>query len=110
MARKMLKVLILGFDGASPELIDKWVDFLPASKMFKERGLHGLTIPPVPAQTHVAWTTFMTGKNPGNHGIFSFAFKRTGTYERKIIDPEMLKSKTLWHARKRKNQTKIWHR
>ncbi len=40
----------------------------------------------------------MTGKNPGNHGIFSFVFRQTGTYERKIIDPKMQSSKTLWQV------------
>jgi predicted AlkP superfamily phosphohydrolase/phosphomutase len=92
----MLKVLVLGFDGASSKLIDKWIGDLPTFKVFKERGVFGQTIPPIPAQTPVAWTTFMTGKNPGNHGIFSFAMRKRGTYERKIIRPEMIKSKTLW--------------
>jgi len=91
-----MKTLVLGFDGASPKLINEWLDCLPTLKLFKEQGLSGLTIPPVPAQTPVAWATFMTGMNPGKHGIFSFAFRQTGTYERIIIEPERLKSKTLW--------------
>lgn len=92
-----MKILILGFDGASPKLIDKWIDYLPTFKMLKERGILGQTIPPIPAQTPVAWTTFMTGKNPGKHGIFSFAMRKRGTYQRKIIQPEMLESETLWY-------------
>jgi len=90
------KVLVIGFDGASMKLIDRWIDHLPTFKMFSEKGILGKTIPPTPAQTPVAWATFMTGKNPGNHGIFSFAIRPRGTYERKIIGTEMLKSKTLW--------------
>lgn len=93
-----MKVLVLGFDGGSPKLIDKWINDLPTFKMFKEQGIYGQTIPPVPAQTPVAWTTFMTGKNPGNHGIFSFATRKRGTYEREIIRPGMVKSKTLWRV------------
>ena len=97
MKRKSaLKMLVLGFDGASPKLINEWVNQLPVLGSFKKQGVLGQTIPPVPAQTPVAWTTFMTGKNPGNHGIFSFAMRKKATYERKIIGPEMLKSKTLW--------------
>jgi len=91
-----LKILVLGFDGASPKLINEWIDELPVLRAFKKQGVFGQTIPPIPAQTPVAWATFMTGKNPGNHGIFSFAMRKKGTYERKIIGPEMLKSKTLW--------------
>jgi len=89
-------MLVLGFDGASPKLIDKWIDFLPNFQAFKKQGIFGQTIPPIPAQTPVAWATFMTGKNPGNHGIFSFAFRQRGSYERKIIGTQMLKAKTLW--------------
>jgi len=91
-----MKVVVLGFDGASPQLIDKWINNLPTFKMFKEKGIFGYTIPPVPAQTPVAWTTFMTGKNPGNHGIFSFAMRKKGTYERRIATPKILEAKTLF--------------
>ena len=93
--KNALKLLVLGFDGASPKLINEWINELPVFRTFKKQGVLGQTIPPVPAQTPVAWTTFMTGKNPGAHGIFSFAMRKKGTYERKIIGPEMLKSKTL---------------
>jgi len=91
-----LKVMVLGFDGASPKLINGWLNVLPSFRTFKEHGIFGKTIPPVPAQTPVAWTTFMTGVNPGNHGIFSFVMRKQGTYERRIIGPEMIRSKTLW--------------
>jgi predicted AlkP superfamily phosphohydrolase/phosphomutase len=92
-----LKVLVIGFDGASPILIEKWIKELPTFDMFRKEGSSGLIVPPIPAQTPVAWTTFMTGKNPGKHGIFSFATREIGTYERKIANPEMVKAKTLWH-------------
>ena len=91
-----MKILIIGLDGASPQLVERWINQLPTFKRFKEEGTLGLSIPPAPAQTPVAWTTFMTGKNPGKHGIFSFAMRKTGTYERRIIYPELIKSKTIW--------------
>jgi len=91
-----MKVLVIGLDGASPKLIDKWIEELPTFRKFREEGWWGLSIPPIPAQTPVAWTTFMTGKNPGKHRIFSFAMRRPGTYERRIISPGMIGSKTLW--------------
>ncbi len=33
-----------------------------------------------PAQTPVAWSSFMTGANPGAHGIFDFISRDPGTY------------------------------
>ena len=63
-----MKVVVLGFDGASQRLIEKWMNDLPTFGRLKDEGIFGQTIPPIPAQTPVAWTTFMTGKNPGKHG------------------------------------------
>jgi len=57
-----LKMLLLGFDGASPKLINEWVNQLPVLGTFKKQGVLGQTIPPVPAQTPVAWTTVITEK------------------------------------------------
>ncbi len=90
------KVLVLGLDGGSPLLINRWIEELPTFKKFREEGVFGLSVPPIPAQTPVAWTTFMTGKNPGKHGIFSFVQRETGTYERSIANPKAVKSSTLW--------------
>jgi len=91
-----MRILIIGLDGASPQLIEKWISELPTFKKFREEGTMGLSVPPAPAQTPVAWTTFMTGKNPGKHGVFSFAMRQPKTYERRIINPESIKSNTIW--------------
>jgi predicted AlkP superfamily phosphohydrolase/phosphomutase len=91
-----MRVLVIGFDGASPRLIEDLIGGLPTFRHFRNNGIYGLSVPPVPAQTPVAWTTFMTGKNPGKHGIFSFATRIRGTYDRRIINPDMMRSKTLW--------------
>lgn len=92
-----MKVVVVGFDGASPILIQKWFAQMPTFRRIKKEGYFGLSVPPIPAQTPVAWTTFMTGKNPGKHGIFSFAMRKPGTYEREIIQPQTNKAKTLWN-------------
>ncbi len=97
MPAKKSKILVLGFDGASPKLIDQWIEDLPTFKRLKTHGIFGHTIPPIPAQTPVAWTTFMTGKNPGKHGIFSFMMRKKGSYRRQIAQPSMTNSKTIWH-------------
>jgi predicted AlkP superfamily phosphohydrolase/phosphomutase len=91
-----LKILVLGIDGLSPFLVEKWMDALPNFRRMKEAGILGVSIPPCPAQTPVAWTTFLTGKNPGKHGIFSFAARKFGTYDREIARPSKILSKTLF--------------
>ena len=91
-----LRILIIGIDGASPKLIEGWKNELSYFRRFIEEGCFGQSIPPCPAQTPVAWTTFLTGKNPGKHGIFSFISRRQGSYERRIAQPELIRSKTLF--------------
>lgn len=91
-----MKMLVLGFDGASPKLMEEWINELPTFRAISEQGVFGETVPPTPAQTPVAWTTFMTGRNPGNHGIFSFVMRGRGTYEREIARPQALACRSLW--------------
>lgn len=66
--------LIIGFDGATFDLIDTWVEqgVLPYfARLIREgaRATLKSTIPPMSPQ---AWTTFQTGVNPGKHGVYAF--------------------------------------
>ncbi|MGB3903462.1 MAG: alkaline phosphatase family protein [Anaerolineae bacterium] len=66
------KVFIVALDGATLDLLRPWAEAgkLPLFHKIFAAGVVGelrSTIPPV---TPVAWTSFMTGKNPGRHGIF----------------------------------------
>jgi predicted AlkP superfamily phosphohydrolase/phosphomutase len=82
------RVLVVGLDGANPFLINKWIEHLPTLRRLIREDFFGSTVPPTPAQTLVSWTTFMTGKNLEKHGIFSFMFRRFGTYKRDVIQPK----------------------
>ena len=68
------RTLVFGVDGATFEVIDPLIAAgkMPALGGLMARGVRaGLrsTCPPVSAP---AWTTFLTGKQPGKHGVFSF--------------------------------------
>ena len=76
------KVIILGFDGMDPRLTDMWMKEgkLPAfQRLTVQGGFHslGTSIPP---QSPVAWSNFITGMNPGGHGIFDFIHRDPKTY------------------------------
>lgn len=76
------RLIILGLDGLTPELIDPMLATgeLPNLGKLKETGCYfrlGTTNPP---QSPVAWTTFATGRNPGKHGVFDFIRRKPGTY------------------------------
>ena len=68
------KIIVLGLDGASPDLIFPWIEEgkLPAFKLLMERSVYGSLRSTIPPVTGAAWPSFMTGKNPGKHGTFDF--------------------------------------
>ncbi len=51
------------------------------------------TIPPI---SSVAWSSFLTGKNPGEHGIFGFVDVKPGSYETFFPNFTHLKAPVIW--------------
>lgn len=68
------RVLIIGLDGATFDVLGPLMDAgrMPNLKSFVERGVSGPLESTKPPITPAAWTTFMTGKSPGTHGIVDF--------------------------------------
>ena len=66
------RVLVIGLDGASLDLIRPWVaqGLLPTFKRILEQGASGPLESVIPPLTGPAWISFMTGKNPGKHAIY----------------------------------------
>ncbi|MFH1845447.1 MAG: alkaline phosphatase family protein [bacterium] len=68
------KVICLGLDGMDPLLLQRFVDegVLPTFARLMAEGdfrVFGTSTPP---QSPVAWSNFITGQDPGGHGIFDF--------------------------------------
>lgn len=71
---KVRRVVILGLDGMEPTLVEKYMDEgkMPNFVKLKAKGSYqtlGTTLPPL---SPVAWSSFLTGCNPGKHNIFDF--------------------------------------
>lgn len=49
-----------------------------------------------PDVSSVAWASFMTGTNPGKHGIFGFIDRKPHSYETYIPTGHNLRGETLW--------------
>ena len=76
------KMVILGFDGMDPDLVQQWVKAgkLPNIKrLIEQGGLYPLTTTHS-AESPTAWASFATGVNPGKHNIYDFLVRDTGTY------------------------------
>jgi predicted AlkP superfamily phosphohydrolase/phosphomutase len=79
---RVRRVLVLGLDGLSPDLAEPMLaqGGLPALARIRAAGGYGRVATTFPAQTPVAWSSFVTGTNPGGHGIFDFLRRDPATY------------------------------
>ncbi|HKF54692.1 MAG TPA: alkaline phosphatase family protein [Blastocatellia bacterium] len=75
------RVLFIGLDGATFDLLDPLIEkgIMPRLKSFGEKGVRGLLETSIPPITPTAWVSWMTGKNPGKHGVFEFLLRRKGS-------------------------------
>src|SRR5262245_40939254 len=77
------KLVILGFDGLDPRLVQRWMDAgrLPNFKKLAARGggVHPLETTHSP-ESPTAWASFATGVNAGKHNIYDFLVRDTNTY------------------------------
>jgi predicted AlkP superfamily phosphohydrolase/phosphomutase len=52
---------------------------MPRLQTFIGQGVRGLLETTIPPITPTAWVSWMTGKNPGKHGVFEFLLRRKGS-------------------------------
>jgi len=82
-ARAQIKrAVILGFDGMDPELSERFIaeGRLPNLAKLRDQGTFRKLSTTYPAISPVAWSTFMTGVNPGKHNIYDFLARDLGNY------------------------------
>ncbi|MFB6242336.1 MAG: alkaline phosphatase family protein [Candidatus Nanosalina sp.] len=73
-----MTVYVFGVDGASPELVEEYMadGDLPNFRELREESAYGDLETVFPPITPCAWTSFLTGKNPGKHGIYDFSVRK----------------------------------
>ncbi len=76
------KVIVLGFDGMDPKILDLLISLgkMPAFRRLKESGDYQRLNTSLPPQSPVAWSNFITGMDPGGHGIFDFIHRNPADY------------------------------
>jgi predicted AlkP superfamily phosphohydrolase/phosphomutase len=100
------RVLIIGLDGATWTVLKPWMDdgTLPNLERMRAAGCWGELRSTIPPLTAPAWSTFLTGKNPGKHGVFHFVPLDDGAepddsaqaHKPEIVDARSIQSSTLW--------------
>ncbi len=76
------RAVILGFDGMDPELAQRFIyeGALPNLAKLQQQGTFRELCTTFPAISPVAWSTFMTGVNPGKHNIYDFLARDQTNY------------------------------
>lgn len=92
------RVLILGIDGATFDIIDPLVaqGRLPNLARLMGGGVSAPLRSTQPCQSSVAWPAFMTGKNPGKNGVYAFWEADPGQVIRPLISYPSIQAATIW--------------
>jgi predicted AlkP superfamily phosphohydrolase/phosphomutase len=98
MKNNRKKVIVIGLDCATPQLIfDEWVNDLPNMKKLINSGVYGELESIIPPITVPAWTSMVTGKDPGELGCYGFRNRKDYSYNRlSFANSLAVKDDTLW--------------
>lgn len=93
-----MKVFVIGLDGATFDLIEPWVGEgkLPNIKRVMEEGSYGNLASTTPAHSAPSWSSFITGKNPGKHGIFDFTEHVPDSYRVRFVNASIREGTSIW--------------
>jgi predicted AlkP superfamily phosphohydrolase/phosphomutase len=69
------KILVIGLDAATMDLVKPWahLGYLPALASLMREGSHSTLRSTPNMHSASAWTSILTGLNPGRHGLFVFS-------------------------------------
>jgi predicted AlkP superfamily phosphohydrolase/phosphomutase len=92
------KLLIIGLDCMEPSLVfNQWRQDLPNLSQLMAAGSYGLLESSIPAITVPAWSCMMSGRDPGELGIYGFRNRMDRGYgNMAIADGRAVKFPRLW--------------
>jgi len=93
-----MRLALIGLDGATWDLILPWAEqgHLPTLTGLRRAGAGGPLASTVPPVSFPAWSTLLTGLNPGKHGIYDFTQRLPGTYRIAFLNATHRRAPTLW--------------
>lgn len=92
------RVWVVGLDGAPWSLIRPWAEAgeLPNLRALMQGGAWGNLESTIQPLTPCAWSTFITGSNPGRHGLFDFTRRVPGSYQVEVVNATHRQGNSLW--------------
>jgi predicted AlkP superfamily phosphohydrolase/phosphomutase len=92
------RLIIIGLDCAEPSLVfEQWHEDLPHLARLMQQGYYGRLESCTPAITVPAWSCMMSGRDPGELGIYGFRNRGDRSYQRMTIaDGRAVQVPRLW--------------
>ena len=92
------RACVVGLDGVPCSMIRRFAreGVMPRMADLAAHGTLRETTVSLPEISSVSWSTFMTGRSPGHHGIFGFTDLHAGTYTMSFPGFRELKCDTIW--------------
>lgn len=92
------RVLVVSLDGTTFDVLEPLAraGVLPTLRALLTEGAWGPLRSVVPPITPTAWSSFLTGKEPGKHGVFDFRLYDPQRYRDTFITSRALREPTLW--------------
>lgn len=92
------RTVIIGVDGVPYSLMENLSDrgIMSNFKELRKEGVFTKMSSSIPEISSVSWSSIITGKNPGEHGIFGFTDIIEGTYTLSFSNFKKNKSQAFW--------------
>jgi predicted AlkP superfamily phosphohydrolase/phosphomutase len=91
------RVMVLGLDCVPPSLLfERFADVMPHTHGLMGRGTWGKLRSTVPPITVPAWASMVTGRDPGELGLYGFRNRVPGGYGLRIAQATDVRVKRVW--------------
>lgn len=100
------RILVIGLDGATFDLLDRWFSAgeLPFLRGIAQGGLRAPLTSVFPAKTIPAWYSFATGLDPGSLGVFGFTEPNGGPGKSRLVQT-FRPAEAIWDRLSRQGTT-----
>ena len=92
------RTVLIGLDGATFSILDPLIKkgIMPFLKEFMASGVRAELLSVIPPLTPPAWTSLVTGRSPGHHGVFDFFQKEEGSRHIRLTTSQDMRCENIW--------------
>jgi predicted AlkP superfamily phosphohydrolase/phosphomutase len=92
------RVVVIGLDGVAWHLLDPLIDagHMPRLAALRAGGSWGSLQSTIPTYTPPAWTSAVTGVNPGRHGIYGFVAGNAQAERQELVHAGRIRAPSIW--------------